>query len=206
MENFIFHTELKTELQFIIGKADKLGGVLCLHGLAGCGKTTFAEYFSRLVSKEVHIFDANSHIFDKSSASNILKQIKETGRNSLAKFIGDDDYNTNGFWDRCFIIDEFHNLSVSRQDAYKVSLERVSKELNALFILIVNTSKEKPLKKTITPAILSRCQTIDFDIKKQHLDEVTELVRERYPVLDDGYIRKTLPDLRQIVKRAKLLS
>ena len=172
MENFIFHTELKTELQFIMDKADKLGGVVCFHGLAGCGKTTFAEYFSRLVSKEVHIFDANSHIFDKSSASNILKQIKETGRYSLAEFMGDDDYNANGFWDRCFIIDEFHNLSISRQDAYKVSLERVSKELNALFILIVNTSKEKPLKKTITPAILSRCQTIDCwrRLKIDHLE------------------------------------
>ena len=205
MDDFIFHKALKAELNFLIENSHKLGGVLCFHGLAGCGKTTFAKYYSHLVSKEVHLYDASSHIFDKGSASNILKQINETGR-SLSEFTDGGKYNADAFWSHCFIIDEWSNLSASRQNAYKVTLERVSKEMNALFILIVNTSKEKPLKKTITPAILSRCQTIDFDIKKQHLDEVTELVKERYSMLDEEYIRKTLPDMRQIAKRAKLLS
>ena len=205
MENFIFHTELKSELNFLIENSHKLDGVLCFHGLAGCGKTTLAKYYSHLVSKEVHLYDASSHIFDKGSASNILKQINETGR-SLSEFTDGGKYNADAFWNHCFIIDEWSNLSASRQNAYKVTLERVSKEKNALFILIINTSKECKIDKVLTSAILSRCQTVDFDIKKQHLDEVTELVRERYPVLDDGYIRKTLPDLRQIVKRANMLS
>lgn len=206
MENFIFHNELKNELQFIIDKADKLDGVLCFYGEPGCGKTNFANYYSHLVSKEVKVFDANSHLFDKSSASNILKEIKDAGKSSLVSFMGDEDYNENAFWDRCFIIDEFHNLAPNRQEAYKVSLERVSKQLNAIFILIVNTSKEKPLNKTLTPAILSRVQPVDFDIKKHHFEEVTDLVKEKYPVLDKSYIENALPDLRQIVKRAKLLS
>ncbi len=206
MENFIFHNELKNELQFIIDKADKLDGVLCFYGEPGCGKTSFANYYSHLVSKEVKVFDANSHLFDKSSASNILKEIKDAGKSSLVSFMGDEDYNENAFWDRCFIIDEFHNLAPNRQEAYKVSLERVSKQLNAIFILIVNTSKEKPLNKTLTPAILSRVQPVDFDIKKHHFEEVTDLVKEKYPVLDKSYIENALPDLRQIVKMAKLLS
>lgn len=205
MEDFIFHTELKNKILFIIDKADKLGGVLCFHGLPGCGKTTFSEYYAHKVAKEVSVFDANSHLFDRSSAATILDTIKQTGRSSSSALTSD-DYNENGCWDRCFIIDEFHNLSEKRQDAYKVSLEKVSKELNALFILIVNTSKEKPLDKTLTSAILSRCQAIDFDIKKQHYDEVTALVRKRFPILDENYIKKALPDMRQIVKRAKLLS
>jgi len=207
MDNFIFHKELKDKLEFIIDKSDKLGGVLCFHGLPGCGKTTFSEYYAYKVAKEVSIFDANSHLFDKSSAADILNMIKETGRtNPLTALQDDVNFNQNGCWDRCFIIDEFHNLSEKRQDAYKVSLEKVSKELNALFILIVNTNKERPLNKTLTSAILSRCQAIDFDIKKQHFDEVTVLLRKRYPMLDENFIKRTLPDLRQIMKRVKLLS
>ena len=206
MENFIFHKALKSELQFIIDKSDKLDGVLCFYGEPGCGKTSFSNYYANLVSKEVSVFDANSHLFDKSSASNILKDIKDSGRKSLASFMGDEEYNGDAYWDRCFIIDEFHNLAPNRQEAYKVSLEKLSKQLNALFILIVNTSKEKPLNKTLTPAILSRVQPVDFDIKKHHFDEVTDLVKEKYPVLDKSYIENALPDLRQIVKRAKLLA
>ena len=205
MDDFIFHKALKAELNFLIENSHKLGGVLCFHGLAGCGKTTFAKYYSHLVSKEVHLYDASSHIFDKGSASNILKQINETGR-SLSEFTDEVKYNAEGFWNHCFIIDEWSNLSASRQNAYKVTLERVSKEMNALFILIINTSKECKIDKVLTSAILSRCQTVDFDIKAEHIDEVTELVKERYSMLDEEYIRKTLPDMRQIAKRAKLLS
>lgn len=206
MENFIFHKELKKELHFITEKADKLGGVLCFHGLPGCGKTSFSQYYAQKIAKEVTYFDANSHLIEKGSAANILKNIKETGRVTLSGFMGDAEYNENGVWDRCFIIDEFHNLSPSRQEAYKVSLERVSKQLNALFILIVNTSKEKPLDKTLTPAILSRVHPVNFDIKKQHFDEVSQIIKDRFPVLSDDYINETLPDLRQVMKRAKLLS
>ncbi len=204
MEQFIFHSDLKKELTFLIENSHKLDGVLCFHGKAGCGKTTFSNYFAHLVSKEVHVFDASSHLFDKGSASNILKKINETGR-SLAGF-ADDHYNANGFWDHCFIIDEWCNLSVSRQNAYKVTLERVSKQLNALFILIINTSQNKTVDKVLTSAILSRSQTVNFDINKKDFSEVSELIKERYSVLDDEYIRNTLPDMRQIAKRGKLLS
>ncbi len=101
MENFIFHKALKSELQFIIDKSDKLDGVLCFYGEPGCGKTSFANYYANLVSKEVKVFDANSHLFDKSSASNILKDIKDSGRKSLASFMGDEEYNGDSYWDRC---------------------------------------------------------------------------------------------------------
>lgn len=204
MNDFILHTELKQHLQTIIDHSDRLGGVLCFHGLPGCGKTLFSTYYSHLVAREVHTFDANSHLFDKSSASNILKTITEIVRTtSLAQF--SDDYNQNGIWDRCFVIDEFHNLSSSRQDAYKISLEKLSQQHNVLFILIVNTSKDKPLSKVLTPAILSRCQSVDFDIKTKHYQEVTAIIKNRYPELDEHYIKKTLPDLRCIVKEAKMM-
>jgi len=207
MEQFIFHTELKNKLEFIIEKSHKLGGVLCFHGLPGCGKTTFSEYYAHKIAQEVSIFDANSHLFDRTSAANILNTIKETGNIVLDEDAENNRHsNDKKAWDRCFIIDEFHNLSEKRQDAYKVSLEKVSKELNALFILIVNTTKERPLNKTLTSAILSRCQAIDFDIKKHHYDEVIYLIRRKFPMLDEQYIKQTLPDLRQVMKRAKLLS
>jgi hypothetical protein len=82
----------------------------------------------------------------------------------------------------------------------------MSKESNYLFILIVNTSKDKPLAKTLTPAILSRVQPVCFDIQKHHYKEVSQIIKTRFPVLTNDYIMERLPDLRQICKMAKLLS
>ena len=204
LQNFIFHNELETELQFLINNSHKLDGVLCFYGRPGCGKTSFSKYFSNLVAKETIYLDACSHIFDKTSAGNILKTIQDS-RVTLSAFLNE-DYNAKAYWNKAIIIDEFHNLSPSRQDAFKITLEKMSKEFNYLFILIVNTSKDKPLNKTLTPAILSRVQPVCFDIQKHHFNQVTAIIKERCPKLTNDYIMETLPDLRQICKKVRLLS
>jgi replication-associated recombination protein RarA len=204
MDGFIFHKQLQNELQFLINNSHKLDGVLCFYGRPGCGKTTFSKFFCNQVAKETIYLDACSHIFDKTSAGNILKTIQDS-RATLSAFLNE-DYNAKAYWNKAIIIDEFHNLSASRQDAFKITLEQLSKEFNYLFILIVNTSKDKPLAKTLTPAILSRVQTVCFDIQKSQYEEVTAIIKERCPVLSESFIEQTLPDLRQIFKKIRLLS
>ena len=204
LQNFIFHNELETELQFLINNSHKLDGVLCFYGLPGCGKTSFSKFFCNQVAKETMYLDACSHIFDKSSAGNILRIIQDS-RITLSAFL-DEDYNATAYWNKAIIIDEFHNLSASRQDAFKITLEKLSIESNYLFILIVNTSKDKPLAKILTAAILSRVQPVCFDIQKLHYEEVSQIIKKRYPILSDEYIMETLPDLRQIFKKVRLLS
>ena len=204
LQNFIFHNELETELQFLINNSHKLDGVLCFYGRPGCGKTTFSKFFSNLVAKETIYLDACSHIFDKTSAGNILKTIQDS-RVTLSAFLNE-DYNAKAYWNKAIIIDEFHNLSPSRQDAFKITLEKLSIESNYLFILIVNTSKDKPLNKILTPAILSRVQPVCFDIHKHHFDQVTAIIKARFPILSESFIEQTLPDLRQIFKKVRLLS
>jgi replication-associated recombination protein RarA len=204
MDGFIFHKQLQNELQFLINNSHKLDGVLCFYGLPGCGKTTFSKFFCNQVAKETIYLDACSHIFDKTSAGNILKTIQDS-RVTLSAFLNE-DYNAKAYWNKAIIIDEFHNLSASRQDAFKITLEKLSIESNYLFILIVNTSKDKPLNKTLTPAILSRVQPVCFGIQKLHYEEVSQIIKQRYPILSDEYIMETLPDLRQIFKKVRLLS
>ena len=204
LQNFIFHNELETELEFLIKNSHKLDGVLCFYGRPGCGKTTFSKFFCNQVAKETMYLDACSHIFDKTSAGNILKTIQDS-RVTLSAFLNE-DYNAKAYWNKAIIIDEFHNLSPSRQDAFKITLEKLSIESNYLFILIVNTSKDKPLNKILTPAILSRVQPVCFDIQKHHFNQVTAIIKERCPKLTNDYIMETLPDLRQICKKVRLLS
>ena len=204
MDGFIFHKQLQNELQFLINNSHKLDGVLCFYGLPGCGKTTFSRHFSNLVAKETIYLDACSHIFDKTSAGNILKTIQDS-RVTLSAFLNE-DYNAKAYWNKAIIIDEFHNLSPSRQDAFKITLEKMSIESNYLFILIVNTSKDKPLAKILTAAILSRVQPVFFDIQKLRYEEVTAIIKARCPILSESFIEQTLPDLRQIFKRVRLLS
>ena len=72
--------------------------------------------------------------------------------------------------------------------------------------LVKIRSVQTPLNGQFSIGANSRCQTVDFDIKQKHYAEVTQMIKKRYPALDESYIKRSLPDLRQIIKRAKLLS
>ncbi|MEY3190364.1 MAG: hypothetical protein RIS10_481, partial [Pseudomonadota bacterium] len=117
----------------------------------------------------------------------------------------DTDLQTEKVFERCYILDEFHSLTKRNKDSFKIPLEKLTEDNRCLIIIIVNTdTKSSLINKALTPAIASRCYSINFDIKPD--EEVFLQIKKRYPNLLDEYILETLPDLRQICKMAKLLS
>jgi hypothetical protein len=201
MKEFIFHKALKTELQNLIDNPLKLGGTLAFHGSFGIGKTVFATYLGNLLAKEVIHYDCAK---TKSSA---LEDIEIRNRTTSLASLWDTEDKTEKVFERCYILDEFNELPNRSKSSYKIPLENLAAGNRCLVIIIANTDEKNTLSKALTPAIASRCYSICFDIQKQQqYEEVTAILQARYPLLSDEYIRYTLPDLRQITKRAKLLS
>jgi len=194
MKDFIFHASLKQELQTLIDKPDKLDGVLCFYGSFGIGKTSFSKYLGQVLASEVIHYDCANR-----GQVWILKDIEERQRYRALDCL--DEIKQ---YDKCYILDEFHSLTNANKNSFKIPLEQMSATGRSLFIICVNAN-EQNLESNLTGAIKSRCLSFDFDIGTQHFDEVAKLVKQRFPVLDDIYIKKTLPDLRQIVKQSRIM-
>ena len=200
MDRFIFPQALKKELQFIISNPNKLGGILCFYGSYGIGKTSFATYLGDLLANEVIHYDCAK------TKSLILEDIECRNRTTSLASLWDTDLQTEKVFERCYILDEFHSLTKRNKDSFKIPLEKLTEDNRCLIIIIVNTDTKSSLIKTVSPAIASRCYSINFDIKTDEFQEVFLQTKERYPNLLDEYIMETLPDLRQIFKKVRLLS
>ena len=201
MDRFIFPQALKKELQFIISNPNKLGGILCLYGSYGIGKTIFAKYLGDILANEVIHYDCAK------TKSLILEDIECRNRTVSLASLWDTDLQTEKVFERCYILDEFHSLTKRNKDSFKIPLEKLTLDNRCLIIIIVNTdTKSSLINKALTPAIASRCYSINFDINPDEFQEVFLQIKKRYPNLLDEYILETLPDLRQICKMAKLLS
>ena len=95
---------------------------------------------------------------------------------------------------------ESHNTDVYFIISYRIEFDR-----NIIIIIIVNTdTKSSLINKALTPAIRSRCYSINFDIKPDEYEEVFLQIKKRYPILSESFIEQTLPDLRQIFKRIRI--
>ena len=200
MDRFIFPQALKTQLQYLIDSPLKLGGTLAFHGSYGIGKTSFATYLGNLLANEVIHYDCAK------TKSLILEDIECRNRTISLASLWDTDLQTEKVFERCYILDEFHSLTKRNKDSFKIPLEKLTEDNRCLIIIIVNTDTKSSLIKTVTPAIASRCYSINFDIKPDEYEEVFLQIKEKYPILSESFIEQTLPDLRQIFKRVRLLS
>ena len=200
MDRFIFPQALKKELQFIISNPNKLGGILCLYGSYGIGKTSFATYLGDLLANEVIHYDCAK------TKSLILEDIECRNRTISLASLWDTDLQTEKVFERCYILDEFHSLTKRNKDSFKIPLEKLTEDNRCLIIIIVNTDTKTLLITALTPAIRSRCYSINLDIKPDEYEEVFLQIKKRCPILSESFIEQTLPDLRQIFKKVRLLS
>ena len=200
MDRFIFPQALKTQLQYLIDSPLKLGGTLAFHGSYGIGKTSFATYLGNLLAKEVIHYDCAK------TKSLILEDVECRNRTISLASLWDTDLQTEKVFERCYILDEFHSLTKRNKDSFKIPLEKLTEDNRCLIIIIVNTDTKTPLIKALTPAIASRCYSINFDIKTDEYEDIFLQIKEKYPILSESFIEQTLPDLRQIFKRIRLLS
>ncbi|WP_041229782.1 AAA family ATPase [Denitrovibrio acetiphilus] len=197
--DFLFTSELKKELKYLLDTPERIPSPLCFYGRPGNGKTSFAEYIAKTLCSEVCYYDMNEYKKNGASSGELLRAVNNYA--SMATL--SDESKPLG---KCIILDEWHNATHSQQDAYKVPFETYSQKANVLFILCLNTDWELPIEKALSPAIKSRCHCISFNTRSSQLPELRALVREKYPTLSDIQIATALPDMRVIQRLADMYS
>jgi DNA polymerase III delta prime subunit len=198
-DDFIFTSELKNELKYLLDNPERIPSPLCFYGRPGNGKTSFAKYIAKTLCSEGFYYDMNEYKKNGASSGELLRAVNRCA--SMATL--SDEIKPLG---KCIILDEWHNATHSQQDAYKVPFETYSQKANVLFILCLNTDWDLPIEKALSPAIKSRCHCISFDTKKSQLPELKALVREKYPTLSETQIATHLPDMRAIQRLANRYS
>jgi DNA polymerase III delta prime subunit len=197
--DFLFTSELKKELKYLLDNPERIPSPLCFYGRPGNGKTSFAEYIAKTLCSEVCYYDMNEYKKNGASSGELLRAVNHYA--SMAT-LGDESKPLG----KCIILDEWHNATHSQQDAYKVPFEEYSQKANVLFILCLNTDWNLPIEKALSPAIKSRCLCISFNTRSSQLPELRALVREKYPNLNDIQIATALPDMRVIQRLADMYS
>lgn len=190
--DFVFVDRIKRELQLFVEHPELAPPVLCFFGLPGIGKTSFAKAWSTMVANDV-CYEAMN---EKKNASKGAEVIRTSV--SLEAFI----CNSNKPLSRVTILDEFHNLSPKQQDTFKVILESLDERDRT--IICLNTELSRPLNKQLSAPILSRCHTIDFNIRYSEIPELVEKCMVRYKHLDKDTIRRLIPDQRAMAREDKL--
>ena len=204
MENFIFPKRLEKELKDFIEYPESIPNILCFYGIPAQGKTSFAKYLAKQVANEVNYFDANSHSIESHDASYVAKSIASMNRSCSFNWEADREF------DKCYIIDEWHNYSEQRQDSYKILFDEIIdvdkiRNTRSLVIICLNTDDKKTIKKVLSPAIYSRCHPIRFDILVSDVEDIIERASKLFPELEPEVIRKNIPDWRAINRASQIL-
>jgi len=202
IDQFIFTDRLRGELQTLRTYPEliKLNPVLCFHGYAGTGKTTFAKSLcDELCGHSVYL-----PMNERSLANGFIEdEIKPLFR-TYAIGASAKPYAKG------IILDEFHNLAPRDQDKFKVVFDDVIDGLcgvPSLIVVCLNTTPTKSLSKCLTSPIYSRVSQFNFNTAEGDKDELYELVgkvKERYPLLSATEIFAWLPDMRVITRRGAM--
>ena len=106
------------------------------------------------------------------------------------------------------ILDEFHNLSGSKQDYFKTVFDEMNSRSDWFRIfLCINTDMKRPTPMSVLSGpIFSRCHHIDFNTSIREKDAYVNRLCERFPNLKRNEIACWLPDVRRIEREDKIRS
>jgi len=162
------------------------------YGEAGTGKTTFAKRFAHYFAADVSYTAASENTLSAKEFDAIRTRIR-TGSLML------DD--TKPF-SRIQIVDEFHNISLNKQDKFKTLADEMPDDQRIIFVL--NTLvRKKSLKDVMSDPMRSRCEEIDFNVPQQDKAIYYEKIKHLYPHLDRLEIISNIHDHRRLQRNNK---
>jgi replication-associated recombination protein RarA len=205
-DRFVFNERLEKELKVFIDNPQALPEVTCLWGYPGIGKTSFAkEYSSHFASNETYhpmneITGNLTETFKKNLPFN-----KKTA--TLETFMDDSD-SPKKVIGHVAILDEFHNLSGSKQDYFKTVFDEMNSRSDWFRIfLCINTDMKRPTPMSVLSGpIFSRCHHIDFNTSIREKDAYVNRLCERFTDLKKNEIACWLPDVRRIERENRIRS
>ena len=129
LNDFVLSKRQKEKLQWCCDNPDKLPNLICLHGIHGQGKTSFASLYSDIMAKEVHYLDTN-----KIPDGGFEKYIELLA----GTFTLIDD---KAYFDKAIIIDEWQDFSAVKQNKFKGLFNDLRSKI--LIIICCNADENK---------------------------------------------------------------
>jgi len=194
-DDFIFPERLKEQLEFLLNNPRAIPSPLCFYGLPAKGKTEFAKFLGEKLAKDTFYYDCNDYKHNE-------KFHKEIFMSSHTFPISSDVKRENNIMNKCFILDEWHNLPLKKQDLFKTFFDNTPDK--SIYIICCNTDSKNTLLNVLTSPIYSRCHKVRFDLFARDLDEVIEKTKDKFPMLDDDFIRNNILDYRAISREVKM--
>ena len=168
---------------------------VCFYGRAGTGKTSYAMHLGDEYSSDVRHLDCAR----KGTNNKLMDELQFIASSGVLPM----NDETKPF-NRCYILDEFHNLPMKDQCRFKMMIEDYADLV--LFLICLNVSKTKSYEKSVESAIRSRCEGVSFDIRRDELESHASKVAKQFPMLSREVITALLPDMRTITRKALLAS
>jgi replication-associated recombination protein RarA len=195
MENFIFPVRLEKELKKFIDFPEDMPNILCFYGLPANGKTSFAEYMANKLANNFYYLESQDVPYLKDFIESVV--MRSICIDEPKEFIN------------CFIIDEFHNFNYEQQNKFNILFDYINDEHRVrdrrdMIILCINTTDKKPVEKTLSEAMSSRCDLVRFDILMSEKNYIIEKTIEKFPELDPAIIKRSFPDWRVLNRALKM--
>lgn len=202
-DELFFVPRIADELNRYITNPAEIPPVVCLYGRPGLGKTAFSKLFAQTFAEHSSYLAMNEHTRDANTKA--FKDKLLFNRHTLRMS------PENHAFETATVLDEFHNLSETQQDVFKVMFDRIienyeNNKNTDLVIICCNTTPKKKIKKVLAPAIYSRVHRIRFNIEEcELLDHAADLT-DVFTNLKQAQISNWLPDMRRIQRENKLRS
>jgi len=197
LNGLVFTKEHEERMLSLIRNPKEFPRFLVFYGEPGTGKTTMARRFA----KEF----AHDEVYLPMNEVDLSSVWKSRIQNALMTMPIVNDYSESKEFDRVFIIDEFHNVSVNKQNRFNTIIERCYDRM--LFIFVLNTDATKSsevLSKRLSPAMRSRCCAFNFNMTNSESIALLSKAEEVFKNLSRDQIKRYLPDFRKIEQENRI--
>lgn len=187
LNDLILPTKLKNQLNTFISEPNIMPSFTVLYGEPGTGKTSFAKFFGKKFSCDYKYFAANEGL-----GKGEFEDIKNFLR--TRSLFGERDRPI----DKVIVIDEFHNATKREQERFKTLYDELDDNVKLIFVLntVSNSKGYTQLTDILSPAMISRCYPLSFNISLDEIEEVVTVSKNVYENLDEDTIYNYLPDHR----------
>lgn len=187
IKDLVFNDALERRLHSLMSHPSESERFLLFFGEPGSGKTTFAKRFAQQFSTEDYYFPMNE--------TGLSEKLFET-INKLATYTAFCEDDERPF-KRVIILDEFHNISRNKQDKFKTLYDEVDSDVRIIYVL--NTElRKKSLSDILSPAMRSRCDAIDFNVREKDKESYFEKIKHLYPYLRRNDVLANIHDHRKL--------